>query len=134
MKKYLYYITPFILIPAIGLLCDYLDNINLIHMSSYIVGLVLAFISVVIGNLSPTNRSFDYIMTIIMPLSFFCLMFLGGFLDRDCSGKSDFSLTDAVDTAFQSWCLIFYCIMAVMTFFASFKPMRVAKRLKTQKS
>ncbi|MBQ7232695.1 MAG: hypothetical protein IJX07_05675 [Bacillales bacterium] len=85
---------------------------------------------VVIGNLSPTHKKFDYIITIIMPLSFCCSMLIIGFF-----GKSDletrFHLDGALNAAFQPWSLITYCVMALTAFLASFKTIRIAKRIKS---
>ena len=50
VKKYLYYMTPFILIPLVMLLCDCLDNINFIHMSPYSCIIALALCSVIGGD------------------------------------------------------------------------------------
>ena len=132
MKKYVYYMTPFIFVPTLMLLCDFLDNINMIHMSPYILVVVLTLCCIAVGIFSPADKNFDYIITMIMPVSFFGIMFIGGFLDRGCSGKPELSFIDAFDTAFQPWCIIVYCIMAVITFLASFKAIRVMKRIKSR--
>ena len=129
MKRCLYYITPFVLIPVVMLLSEYMDNMDLIPMSPYILFAELAVSCIVIGNLSPTNKNFDYIITLIMPLSLFCMMFIAGFLDRGCSGELAFSPTRACEVACQPLGLVAYCVMALITFLASFKPIRISNRL-----
>ena len=132
VKKCLYYTSPFIFVPFIVLLCEHLDNVNLINMSPNLLIIVLALISFVIANLTPTHKNLDYIITVVMPLSFFCTMFIGGFLDRGCSGHPELSLVDAFEAAFQPWCLSAYCIMSLIALCASFKPIRIVKRFKSQ--
>ena len=128
MKKRLYYFSPFILIPCLAFLFDFLDNINIIPMSTSIFLIVLAVICIVLGILSPTNKIFDYTLTIIIPLTLFCTMFILGFLDRGDSIYPEFSLVYAFEVAFQDWCLITYCIMALITCCASFRPFRIVAK------
>ena len=122
MKRYLYYITPFMFIEIVSLLCSHLDNISL-----YFIMLLL--ICILIGSISPTNKNFDYVITLITPLTFLGILFLRGFLESDCSGIPTFSLDEAFETAFQPSALIAYCVMALTTFLASFKPIRITKLL-----
>ncbi len=133
MKQYVYYITPFMLVPLTMLLCEYLDNVPVINMTPYILIIVLALISVVMGNLSPTKKIFDYMMTIIMPLSFFCFLFIYGFLAKD-DLETRFNLHIALRTVSQDWTMIAYGVMALTTFLASFKPIRIARWSKSHKN
>ena len=90
----------------------------------------------VIGNLSPTHKKFDYVMTVIMPLAFFCFMFISGFLDKDDLERR-FNLDRAFLCVSQSWALRAYFVMALTTFLASFKPIRIigiVKKLRNMKN
>lgn len=126
MKKKLYYIIPFIIIPTLMLLCELLDNLELLRMSPYILCTLLLLASAVFGFFSSTDRTFDYLMTAIMPLSLFCLMFIAGFLDKDDMGTR-FHLDEAIETAFQPIAFILYFLMAFVTLWASFKHFRSIK-------
>ena len=134
MKKFLYYMIPFIIIPISVLVCEFLDNRSLIKMSPYILFGVLALCSAIIGNLTPTNKNFDYTMAIIMPLSMFCTMFVGGLWDRGCSGIPRFSFNHACNVAFQAGALLMYIFMFLITFLASFKAIRITRKLNQAKS
>ena len=126
MKKKLYYVIPFIVVPTLMLFCELLDNAELLKMNPYILGGVLALSSAVFGFLSPSNKSMDYLLTLIMPLSFFCTMFVVGFLDKDDMGDR-FHIYKAVDAAFQPIALILYFAMAIITLVASLKYFRNLK-------
>ena len=126
MKQKLYYAIPFAAVPLLLLLCEVLDNMKLLQMSPYILGAVLLLFSVAMGFFSTTHRTFDYLLTAIMPFTLFCCMSVVGFL-----GKSDlesrFHLYKAVNAAFQPIALQLYFLMAIVTFLASFKRFRVIK-------
>jgi hypothetical protein len=126
MKKKLYYVIPFVAIPLLLLLCEVLDNANLLQMSPYILIAVIFLFSVAMSIFSPTHRTFDYLLTAIVPLSLFCCMFVAGFLDEDDLG-SRFHLYKAVKAAFQPISLQVYFLMAIVTFLASFKYFRNIK-------
>ncbi len=126
MKQKLYYVIPFIAVPLLLLLCEMLDNMNILQMSPYIMAAVLLLLSLAMGFFSPAHRTFDYLLTAIMPLSLFCCMFVVGFLDKsDLGGR--FHLYRAVNVAFQPIVLLLYFLMAIVTFFASFKRLRDIK-------
>ena len=127
MKKTVYYVTPFVIVPVLMLLLEFLDD-NLLRMSPYVLGGLLFLASAVIGNLTPTHKSFDCIMTAIMPLSLFCLMFVVGLVDGD-PGPA-FDLQKAFEVAFAPMALVLYFIMAITTFFASFRGHRITKKAK----
>ena len=126
MKQKLYYAIPFAAVPLLLLLCEVLDNMNLLQMSPYILGAVLLLFSVAMGFFSTTRRIFDYLLTAIMPLSLFCCMFVVGFLDKS-DLETRFHLYKAVNTAFQPIALLLYLLMAIVTFLASFKRLRNIK-------
>ena len=126
MKQKLYYAIPFAAVPLLLLLCEVLDNMKLLQMSPYILGAVLLLFSVAMGFFSTTHRTFDYLLTAIMPLSLFCCMFVAGFLDKS-DLETRFHLYRAVNVAFQSSALLLYFLMAIVTFLASFKRIRDIK-------
>ncbi len=127
MKKKLYYVIPFLVVPLLLLICEMLDNMNILQMSPYILGAVLLLFSVAMGFFSTTHRTFDYLLTAIMPLSLFCCMFVAGFLDKS-DLETRFHLYKAVNTAFQPIALHLYFLMAIVTFLASFKCFRNIKK------
>ena len=128
MKKKLYYITPFAAIPISLLLCALLDYTNILPMSPYILSAILLLLSAVAGIFSPTHRTFDCLVSALMPLSLFCCMFVAGFLDKN-DLEARFNLYKAVNAAFQPMVLQLYFLMAIVTFLASFKYFRNLKKL-----
>lgn len=128
MKKSLYYVIPFVAVPILLLLCDELNNKKLLQMNPYILSAVLLLFSVAMGFFSTTNKTFDYLLTAIMPLSLFCFMFVGGFLSSN-EVYNRFNLYLAVRTAFQPIVLQLYFLIAITTFLASFKRFRNIKNL-----
>lgn len=126
MKQKQYYAIPFAAVPFLLLLCEVLDNMKLLQMSPYILGAVLLLFSVAMGFFSTTHRTFDYLLTAIMPISLFCCMFVGGFLDKS-DLETRFHLYKAVNAAFQPIALLLYFLMAIITFLASFKRFRDIK-------
>lgn len=128
MKKSLYYVIPFVAVPILLLLCDVLHNKKLFQMNPYILSAVLLLFSVAMGFFSTTNKTFDYLLTVIMPISLFCFMFVGGFLSSS-DVYNRFNLYKAVKTAFQPIVLQLYFLIAITTFLASFKRFRNIKNL-----
>lgn len=131
MKKSVYYITPFIIVPILSMLLAFLDNRALIKESTHILCVLLLFTSIIIGNITPTRKNFDYIMTVIMPLSFFCLMFIVGFLDK-CDLETRFHFDRAFKAISQPLSVKMYFMMGIITFLASFKPIRVVRIIKSR--
>ncbi len=126
MKIKLYYIIPFAVMPILMLLCEMMFKIDL-PISPYIVFVVLTVIfSAIEGFFSPTHRFFDCLLAVIIPLSLFCFMFIGGFLDKTDMGTR-FRLSKAIDVAFQLPLILMYIITAITTFLCSFKPLRNLK-------
>ena len=123
MKKFFYYASPFIMIPSVLLLIEHIDNLINIPLFLYFI-IIPVFLSCIMGILSPTHYKFDYIITGIMPMSLFCLMFIGGFLDKSDLG-SRFHLSRAFKTALQPTCLIVYCCMAISAFLSSYNKFRI---------
>ena len=127
MKKKLYYVIPFLAVPLLLLLCEVLDNMNLLPMSPYILGAILLLFSGVMAFFSTTSKTFDYLLTSIMPLSLFFCMFVGGFLSKS-DLETRFHLYKAVDVAFQPIALLLYFLMAIVVFLTSFKHFRDIKK------
>ena len=131
MKKTIYYVCPFIIVPCSCLLSEFLNKRDVLNMNPYIFFAELFIISAIIGNLTPTHRRFDYIMTIIMPLSLFIAMFIGGFIDEtDLGGR--FYMYRAFEVAFQPLALMIYFMMGLTAFFASYKSFRIIRRIKSR--
>ena len=127
MKKKLYYVTPFVAVPLLSLLCVVLDNMNLLPMSPYILSAILLLFSGAMAFFSPSSKTFDYLLTLIMPLSLFLCMFVVGFLGESDLGTR-FHLYKAVDAAFQPIALLLYFLMAIVVFLTSFKHFRDIKK------
>jgi hypothetical protein len=123
MKKKLYYSMPFIIIPLLMLTCEWLDNSDILNMSPYILGAVLLIASVAFGFFSPADGKFDYLITVLTPLSLFCFMFVCGFLSKS-DMETRFHLHIAVDAAFQPVALVLYFLMEAITFLVSFKRLK----------
>jgi len=126
MKKKLYYLLPFVAVPTVMLLCEVLDERQILMMSPYKIGGLLLLLSVIIGFCSPTSRAFDWRMTVLMPLSLFMLMFLGGFLDQDDMGGR-FHLYKAIRASVQPISLLLYGLMALVTCISSYRLFRKLK-------
>ncbi len=129
MKKKLYYVIPFVIVPLLLILCDVIDNMNLLQMSPLILSVVLLLYSAVCGLFSPTHRTFDYLLTVIVPLSLFCSMFIVGFLDKS-DLETRFHLYKAVNAAIQPIALQLYFSMSIVTFLTSYKTFRIANKPK----
>lgn len=123
MKKKLFYAIPFAAVPLLLGLCEVLDNGKVLPMSPYILSALLLLFSVAMGFFSTTHRTFDYLLTALVPLSLFCCMFVGGFLDKS-DLETRFHLYKAVKTAFQPIVLQLYLLMAITTFVSSFRLFR----------
>ncbi len=129
MKKKLYYIIPFVTTPLLMLLCEFLDNMNLVSLNLYALIALCTLYSVGVGFFSPTHRKFDYLLSAIMPLSLLVFMFVVGLLDKS-DLETRFHLYKAVNAAFQSTALLTYLFMAISTFLFSFQPLRNIRKWK----
>ena len=127
MKKQLYYMLPFVVIPVLMLFCEMLDNTELLKMKPYIMGTFLLISSAFFGFFSPSYRNIDYLITLVMPLSMFCFMFIVGFFDESDLGTR-FHLSQAISVSFQPIALGLYVAMAIITFIASLKFFRNLKK------
>lgn len=131
MKKTIYYLAPFVIVPIIFLLVGWLDNTDIINSTLSVVMVYVAFylFPALMGSLSTTNKKFDYIMTAVIPLSFFFALFIGLFFDEGCDGTSQLSLSHALNIEYYKLWLPNTVIMAIIAFVASFKPIRISKKL-----
>lgn len=132
MKKTIYYATPFVVFPIMLLLFTGLDRLDLINadIMQVLLFAVLFLFSALMGNLSPTDKKIDCIMTVIIPLSFFFAFLIALFFDEGCDGKPQLSLHHALNMAYyDSWLPIVFG-MSVTTFLTSFQPIRIIKKLK----
>ncbi len=123
MRRFLYYISPFIMVPATLFLGDFIvraTKISMFFPYFFIVPILLSFI---IGIFTPTHKKFDSFMAVMMPLSLFCFMFIVGYLDEDDLVER-FQLDRAFETALQVGCLIEYCCMAIVAFLSSHQKIR----------
>ena len=127
MKKKLYYAMPFIAVPALMLLYELFDTLGLIQMSPYIIAVCLLLVSAAFGFFSSSENVFDYVMTVIMPLSMFCFMFIIGFLSKS-DMETRFHLYKAVDASFQPFTLLLCLSMAIVTLLTSLKRFRNLKK------
>ena len=126
MKKAIYYASPFILFSIIFGIFTLLDEIDIINSNILAISLfVLFFVTTAfLGNLSLTNKKFDYLMTGIVPLACFFALFIALFFDEGCDGMPQFSLHHALNIEYyRSWLPIALAMMAI-TFVFSFKPIR----------
>ena len=131
MKKAIYYASPFILFPIIFGIFTLLDEIDIINSNILAVFLfVLFFVTTAfLGNLSLTNKKFDYLMTGIVPLACFFALFIALFFDEGCDGTPQLSIHHALNMEYYKIWLPIVAIMTVITFVASFKPIRFSKRI-----
>ena len=130
MEKKIYYILSFILVTFSIFLIDSLNNMDILKMSSQTIIIICFLLSAIIANFTPTHRRFDYIITIIMPLSLLCAIVLIDFFAGYCDGRPKFYLRDAFYTAFDSTFLQLYLTMGAITFLASFRPFRLFRIIK----
>ena len=135
MKNFLYYIMPFIVTPALMMVCSVFNRWELLNLSIFLLCAVSIIASAVFGFFSPTNKKFDYLMTFIMPLSFFFSMYIEGLFSR---GEMNlwYNIDCARLLAYQPVAMLSYPLMAIVTFIASYKGFRkfkdrIIKKIKT---
>ena len=127
LKKIMYYISPFIFIPCLCFLIDWIWVSDLINISVYSFGISLFVLSSIIGNLSPNDKKFDYVITVLVPLALFLTLFFAGFLDTE-EFHSGHDLERGWKSAVQIFYLIMYPVTAAAAFAASFKPVRILRK------
>ena len=126
MKKNAFYFLPFLLITILVLALDFLYfSGNYIPYSSFVHvfwgGVIL--ISAILGINSPTQNKFDYLLTAVIPLTFFVIMGIIGFCSEDDLGTR-YHLRLALRCAFQNWYLIAYLVSGSVAFISSYEMIR----------
>ena len=129
MKKVIYYLSPFVIIPLIFMMLALLEGAEILKsIVPYLMFATLFLFSVVIGLLSPIKTKFDYIMTAAVPISVFLSLFVALLFDEGCDGMPQLSLSHALNMEYYKIWLPIVAIMTVITFVASFKPIRISKK------
>ena len=127
MKKTIYYIAPFAVFPLLVLLINSLDSMEMQSNIWKPLTLILFFLfAALMGTLSPTERKFDYLMSLLIPAAFLCTLFVLLYFDEGCDGLPQFSLHHALNMHYYRVWLPYVAIMTGITFITSFKPIRLA--------
>ena len=127
MKKAIYYIAPFVVFPLLVLLINFLDSIEMQSNIWQALTLVLFFLfAALMGVLSPTEKTFDYLMTLLIPAAFLCTLFVSLYFDEGCDGLPQLSLHHALNMHYYRVWLPYVAIMTGITFITSFMPIRVS--------
>ena len=121
MKKIAYYISPFVILTFLFLLATLLDSTEILE---FIVFASLFLFAAVIGIISPSRAKFDYLITIIVPVSAFFALFIALFFDEGCDGTPQLSLSHALNIEYYRAWLPMVLVMTVIAFVFSFKPIR----------
>ena len=131
MKKTIYYIAPFVVFPLLVLLINCLDSMKMQSNIWKPLTLILFFLfAALMGTLSPTERKFDYLMSLLIPAAFLCTLFILLYFDEGCDGLPQFSLHHALNMHYYRVWLPYVAIMTGITFITSFKPIRLAGKRK----
>ena len=131
MKKTIYYIAPFAVFPLLVLLINSLDSMEMQSNIWKPLTLILFFLfAALMGTLSPTERKFDYLMSLLIPAAFLCTLFVLLYFDEGCDGLPQFSLHHALNMHYYRVWLPYVAIMTGITFITSFKPIRLAGKRK----
>lgn len=127
MKKTIYYIAPFAVFPLLVLLINSLDSMEMQPNIWKPLTLILFFLfAALMGTLSPTERKFDYLMSLLIPAAFLCTLFVLLYFDEGCDGLPQLSLHHALNMHYYRVWLPYVAIMIGITFVTSFKPIRVS--------
>ena len=127
MKKAIYYIAPFVVFPLLVLLINFLDSIEMQSNIWQALTLVLFFLfAALMGTMSPTEKTFDYLMTLLIPAAFLCTLFVSLYFDEGCDGLPKLSLHHALNMHYYRVWFPYVAIMTGITFITSFKPIRVS--------
>lgn len=131
MKKTIYYIAPFAVFPLLVLLINSLDSMEMQSNIWKPLTLILFFLfAALMGTLSPTERKFDYLMSLLIPAAFLCTLFVLLYFDEGCDGLPQLSLHHALNMHYYRVWLPYVAIMTGITFITSFKPIRLAGKRK----
>ena len=131
MKKAIYYIVPFVVFPLLFLLINSLDKMGTNTDTWQALTLILFFLfAALMGAQSPTGKTFDYLMTLLIPAAFLCTLFVSLYFDEGCDGLPQLSLHHALNMHYYRVWLPYVAIMTGITFITSFKPIRLAGKRK----
>ena len=134
MKKQWYYVTPVVVFPITRILLSFLADMEIIiNLNFTIIAPVFFLISIIIGNLTPTSRMFDYAIPAVSVAAYAWYCFFRGLFDEpdyDCNTR--FNIVEAYEWVFSDTTLILYVIIAVTTFLASFKLIRITRIIKNR--
>ena len=126
MKKIAYYISPFAILPMLFLLSTLLEGVEILKpIVPYFMIATLFLFAAVIGTLSQSKAKFDYVVSIIVPLSAFFALFISLLFDEGCDGTPQFSISHALNIEYYRVWLPIVLITMVITFVFSFKPIRL---------
>ena len=119
MKKIAYYFSPFVSFTILFLLATLFSGAEILEA---IVFASLFLFAIVLGIISPSKAKFDYLITIIVPVSLFFAEFIVLLFDEGCDGTPQVSLSHALNIEYyRSW-LPTVPIVTVIAFVFSFKP------------
>ena len=130
MKKTLYYISPFIFFSLMHIADDLLRSIDFFYENYKIVSVTFIimhlFFAALIGSLSTSEKKFDFIMTLILPLSYLLALFFALYCEEvyDCVR---FSIHHALNIEYYKAHLPMIIGLTAIVFFFSFKPIRLSK-------
>ena len=125
MKKIIYYFSPFVINPIIFLTAALLESAEILKpIVPYFMFGALFLFAAVIGIISPSKAKFDYLITIIVPVSVFFALFIALFFDEGCDGTPQLSLSHALNIEYYRAWLPMVLVMTVIAFVFSFKPIR----------
>ena len=125
MKKTIYYFSPFVINPIIFLTATLLESAEILKpIVPYFMFGVLFLFAAVLGIISPSKAKFDYLITIIVPVSVFFALCISLFFDEGCDGTPQLSLSHALNIEYYRAWLPMVLVMTVIAFVFSFKPIR----------
>ena len=126
MNKHWYYVIPFIAFPVTSELCCFINDMKIVEMNFCILIAVLFLVATIIGNLSPTNKMFDYAIPVVSLIAYNCYRFVCGFLSKT-DLETRFSIFEAIEWIFVDTSLLISAVITTVTFLASFKFIRVTR-------
>ena len=119
--KWLYYLVPFVLLPAFLQASDYMGDYLIREVALAIVWGMLFLIPVAMGFFSPTKRAFDWVLLILIPISMYWAIIIEGYFDRAYCERYIFNAKRRADDPRM---LLIYVGMALIAFFASYRRFR----------
>ncbi len=129
MKKIIYYASPIIIFPIIFFVIALLEKTDVSNALPVLMCIVLFVFAAVMGSLSTTNKRFDYIIASVIAVSCFLALFIGLLFDEGCDGTPQLSFHHALNMEYYKVWLPIVAIITLITFVASFKPIRISKWL-----